>query len=466
MKNTILFGCLFLFVLFTPNEKANCRWEQVSSFYTATHSFLSVSAIDSNNYLLQAKRLYFIDIEDSDQDMREGLMFYLTSNYGLTWDSTFSTMKLIKASFKVNNFEGMQFFTKDTIYLMISLQNKNAMLAKTFDGGKTWDSLYCPLARKSDSPAPDEAFFYFKNSKEGYYALGSDSMVVTKDGGLNWSKLELPQLRDTLGTGYWMSSYSVYKNTFLISAVRGYDDFLWKKILISKDMGQTWEIIDDQADKIAQGTINFFIRNESEIWGLGSNPDNSHETVIRKSLDGGKTWERIDGGKILDGLGEKLHFFGKDSIILQTRWTLFKSIDNGNTWVEYYDNPSHYHLESVSITKWYRGLVIDRNNVYRCDPRPNAVEFAPDNSKLSVFPNPIAPNQTMNITYYDNTLLGNVIFKIVDFSGKVIDEYIPENISSYINVQYSPETPFARGAYFLVIESCGVVVAKERFVVK
>jgi photosystem II stability/assembly factor-like uncharacterized protein len=454
---------IILIILFVPKEKTFSAWEAVYYFQGKDPDIFKMVSLDTNTYLLQTKKQFLL----GDNEVKDNPLFYLTKDYGKTWDSIYSTIDPINKKYSINKFEGMQIISKDTIYIMISLEKRNAIFAKTYDGGKTWDSLYCSLARH-DSASSLIPIFYFKNSKEGYYGLNDDSLLVTKDGGVSWKSMDLPKFHeDPDYNGYYISHFDFSKNTFLITVYRDYNEPKWKKLFVSNDRGKSWNVINDDSDTIAYGTMRFFCRSENEFWGIGNNPDNQRETVIRKTLDGGLTWERIDNGKVLGGFGLNIHFFGKDSIIVETLWLLLKSIDNGKTWEEYYeDNPQHNSLLAVTITGWNKGLLIHHNKVMQCNSNPISVKSEPGLQKLMLYPNPISANSTLNITYLGGFLSYDNKITIVDINGKEIDKFIPDKSSNEINLRYTPEQPFSTGTYFIIIESDGKVVAKEKFMVE
>lgn len=463
MKNIALQIIIILIILFIPKDKTFSAWELINEFPGNSDAGFKMVSYDTNTYLLDVYRQYQFD----NPKLCEGTICYLSKDYGQTWDSIYSTIDPKNKNYTINKFEGMQIISKDTIYLMVSLNKRNAIFAKTYDQGKTWDSLFCPLTRHNSESEPT-TIFYFKNSKEGYYGLNDDSLLVTKDGGISWKSLELPKFyEDPDYNGYNISHFDFSNNTFLLTVCRDYNEPKWKKLFVSKDRGKSWNVINDDSDTIEYGTKRFFYRSENEYWGLGINPDNIRETVIRKTLDGGLTWERIDNGTVLGGLGLNIHFFGKDSIILQTHWLLLKSIDNGKNWEEYYeDNPQHNSLYAVTITGWNKGLLIHHENLMQCNSNPISVESEPKLGKLTLYPNPLPPSSPININFEFDGICTTLKIKIVNIDGKIIDEFAPNIFNYIINIRYSPDLPLIVGTYYLVIESNGKVIGKEKYIVE
>lgn len=457
---------LIIILLFLTITNTYSKWEVCKTFPTINHDMRGITSYDSSTYLICLERHNILGY-DLDQES-VGLIFYLTRDYGKTWDSIFSTIKFNPYFYnKINNLEGMQFISKDTILIMTSLEKNNAMLAKTFDGGKTWDSSYCYLAKRESEHTQNSPVFYFKNSKEGFYTRIKDSLLTTKNGGNTWEVINLPM--DSKYPPYHFGNYHVLGNNFLISANVITNNIKWNKLFVTKDWGKTWEVINDDADSIGCQTHHYYFKSENEIWGLGSAKYDGSQTYIRKSTDRGTTWERIDGDTIFNAEGDIIYFFGKDSIIVRST-RIFRSTNNGSSWsldsVQKWDNAINYS----SFQKWDNGMLFygdgDKFKVSIFNNKPSFIENQRSNISLQIYPNPISSNQILNISFLDNIPFFECKIKIIDITGNIIDEFVPNIFNFGINVRYSPDVPFVIGTYFLVIESGGMVIAKAKFIVK
>jgi hypothetical protein len=139
------FCFLFLLGLLLSQTIAKSEWISSKSFPLNTYSWYDIKSCDDSTYLLSG---FFKEFPDySEVNARVGLIFYKTTDYGITWDSIFSTIKPFTDRYQLNIYEGSQIFSKDTIFLMINLADSNCMIAKTLDGGKSWDSISCRLWR-------------------------------------------------------------------------------------------------------------------------------------------------------------------------------------------------------------------------------------------------------------------------------------------------------------------------------
>lgn len=181
-----------------------------------------------------------------------------------------------------------------TDFFMLSVGNP-ALLYKTGEGGKM-DLVYMEEG---------EGVFYdamtFWNDKEGIAAgdtvNGCFSIIITRDGGHTWSKLNCDELPLGIqGEGAFAAS-----NT----NIKVVGDKTWvattKRILYSTDKGITWKAYEtpilNQEDAEGIYSIDFW----TEYLGIafGGDYTKPEESIANKAItmDGGKTWKLIADGQ-------------------------------------------------------------------------------------------------------------------------------------------------------------------------
>ena len=190
----------------------------------------------------------------------------------------------------------------------------------------------------------DKAFYdsmEFWNENEGL-AIGDPtedcmSIIITRDGGQNWTKLSCDQLPKAMdGEAAFAASDT---NIAIV------DDHTWvatggkaSRILYSPDKGLNWQVFETP---IIQGkettgmySIDFYdAQNGFAIGGDYTDPDGSVDNKIR-TKDGGRTWKVVSNGSgpgyrscvqyVPNGLGKNLVAIGFKGIDYST--------DAGDTW--------------------------------------------------------------------------------------------------------------------------------------
>lgn len=182
-------------------------------------------------------------------------------------------------------------------FFMLSIENP-ALLYKTGDSG----------AMEVVYKEEDENVFYdamqFWNDQEGI-AVGDPtqgclSVIITRDGGKTWNKLNCGVLPDQVEGEYAFAA----SNTNI--AIKG--DHTWiatggskARVFYSPDKGNTWEVFNTP---IVQGeptqgiySIDFYDEKTGFIIGGDYTKPDNNKTNKAITTDGGKTWQLIADGK-------------------------------------------------------------------------------------------------------------------------------------------------------------------------
>ena len=181
-----------------------------------------------------------------------------------------------------------------TDFFMLSVASP-ALLYKTGEGGK----MELVYMEEGDGVFYDAMTFW--NDKEGI-AVGDTvngcfSIIITRDGGLTWTKLSCDQLPDGIeGEGAFAASNTNVKtmgdNTWIATT---------KRILFSPDKGTTWEAFESPIlnNKETEGIYSIDFWTEYLGIAIGGDYTNPEGNTSNKAItiDGGKTWELIADGQ-------------------------------------------------------------------------------------------------------------------------------------------------------------------------
>lgn len=218
-----------------------------------------------------------------------------------------------------------------TDFFMLSIGSP-ALLYKTGEGGNM-DLVYM---EEGDGVFYDAMTFW--NDKEGIAVgdtvAGCFSIIITRDGGVTWTKLRCDVLPASIeGEGAFAASNTNIKTI---------GDKTWiattKRILFSRDKGKTWEAFKTPilSKEEAQGiySIDFWTEHLGiAVGGDYTNPDGNTANKAMTS-DGGKTWQLIADGEhpnykscvqfVPNGAGKEIVTLGFTGISY--------SSDTGKTW--------------------------------------------------------------------------------------------------------------------------------------
>jgi len=231
----------------------------------------------------------------------------ITGSYELLpYNEDFKTSKVFEKMKEIvdsrGHFRLRQMNSDTTGYELRSISKTNDLLFTLTVGNPAILTRYDSIGKKIVYQETHLKAFYdsmdFWNDEEGI-AIGDAtdgclSVIITRDGGENWTKLtcnDLPKGIDNEGA-FAASDTNI--------AIVG--DYTWVvttagRIYYSEDKGNTWEVFDTPIvkDKETEGiySIDFYdALNGFAIGGDYTNPDDNAANKMR-TMDGGKTWELV-----------------------------------------------------------------------------------------------------------------------------------------------------------------------------
>ncbi|MGL1887280.1 MAG: YCF48-related protein [Reichenbachiella sp.] len=191
------------------------------------------------------------------------------------------------------DFRDIEVFSELEAIVMSAGEGSKSNIYRTENGGSTWKLVYANTFEKG--------FFNgisFKNKNEG--VLTGDPVenklfvLHTKDGGANWNRVDtaiLPEMKVGEFGGYAASgSHLIYNNDYFINCTGGE----YSRIIISDSSLETWEVV---STAIAQGggssgifSIDFCNSNYGVAVGGDYTKENEGLDNVMITNDGGLTW--------------------------------------------------------------------------------------------------------------------------------------------------------------------------------
>lgn len=340
------------------------------------------------------------------------------------------------------------------------------------DAGKTW--IYDSLISNSESLS--EAVSYRNN----VIITTGDTIFTSSDYGKTWESFEFNLNHEfDLQKGDVYNHYFTYLNDSTIIANGYYSvDFYHEDNVyfhtISKDGGKSWEIASIK-DKFE--TLFYHKLSGNNVYAIGTiqvEPYSSKDIdLFRLSTDGGYTWQNI-----MDTLSKPtvpllgVDFLDDKNGIAFTREfaKLWRTTDGGLSWNrdngpdEFDYAPSDYaflpngEILAVSIT----------GKVYKwSDPKLSVSEDKHNdkNKEIIIYPNPVAHNQTINISFIPS-YRGEASLSIIDINGKTLTSFKAVLNNNEANVTFKPDNDLPSGMYFIQIGYANGIAERQKFVVE
>jgi len=278
--------------------------------------------------------------------------------YGFTEDGGVSwTIDSIKTDTITPHFRSIA-ITDEAVFLL-SIASP-ALLYKSIDKGKNWKIVY-----REGHPAAFYDAMAFWNEEEGI-AMGDPtegclSIIITKDGGDNWSKLSceiLPAAAE--GEAAFAASNSniaLYGNhAWIVSGGKK------ARCFHSSDKGESWKVFDTPIVEGGQMTGIFTIDFWDEKTGIifGGNWEDKENNSKNKAItrDGGRNWQLIAEGQY-PGFRSCVQYLpdggGKQIMAVGIPGTSYSN-DEGQSWISLNDE-SFYTLRfgKKRTTAWLAG---------------------------------------------------------------------------------------------------------------
>ncbi|MDX9791542.1 MAG: T9SS type A sorting domain-containing protein [Candidatus Kapabacteria bacterium] len=266
----------------------------------------------------------------------------------------------------------------------------------------------------------------------------------TTNGGLNWLQIEAPKpVNDVFAT-----SYLVTKGNGIIYSIEA-DNKIDSTYYFHKstDYGETWQKPYKGPDFPPGGFFYFFDENLGFCYGDYGLGYKWEGKFIRRTSDGGRTWEEVLRSNKNNNPITDVHFSDSLNGIAASVTDIYRTFDGGKTWL--YDS-------SFIFKNYYTGIsyvyLIDQNNAIGLptNSQHNVMRFTAEStssiisnymvSQIKIFPNPTASYIKLDWQYLVENEYEYTIFTI---DGKEIQKGIA---SETIHIQDLPS-----GSYYLIL---------------
>jgi hypothetical protein len=393
---------------------------------------------------------------------------YKTENGGYTWEkSSLDTT----AGARLNG--GMDYYDKNTVFYMGGCDTSKyiypeydwSAIYKSTDGGYNFKEILMPFI---DDPKNIKVY-----DKDTIFACFKRYILKSTDGGETWNSIFHLIRERAINTGHNLLSFQGLeiaddKTIFLFTDHSYGHDQMFR----SSDGGCTWEMI-----PLPQFTHDVRVVNKDTMIVVGWDPEDQNSWVFRVSDD----CKKVDTLLYYDTLRQLKGFLGicnnKEMIINFGNPTAYTK-DGGKTWEKIIDMKArNFKRGGFFKSVWSKPehpflLALWDSDIVMYDPNFNenyqkAVGVADDinNFNTRLYPNPVNSNSILYINI-ENDKLRNIRISTFDTQGIKIDESneksIPKGLYSFT---FSPNK-LTTGTYFIVIESAGKVIAREKFVVR
>jgi photosystem II stability/assembly factor-like uncharacterized protein len=324
---------------------------------------------------------------------------------------------------------------------------EGATVLKSIDGGNTWDSLICSF--------PQDIFrsVFFINPDTGFIISAYGKVFKTIDGGTAWTESTL-------------NNYLLIDIKFIDSR-HGIIVGDYGKIFKTTDCGETWHLKNSStnntlrsccylnSDKIiAVGSMNTIIRsnNGGETWNLIEGVEGSFLSVaFSNSFDGfavgmqGQISHTSDGGYSWQSTtSETTHSLFFVNIAFNNVYILgagnypglFKSIDNGDTWVELSHSETHFPMLALDFYDENYGFAASYGHILKTTT--GGLDWAiinddPGKWYLSIFCQNHSIAYTTGYSVFDNGLLYYSAFIRKTSDGGITWDSLPVQASDFCN---------------------------------
>ena len=239
-----------------------------------------------------AEKLDFRDIEAFDGDTAyilsigngENSRIYKTTNGGGKWNQLF-TNKNQKAFF-----DAIGCWDKENCIAMSDPVDGHFYLIRTEDGGATWKPVpnnSMPAAKTGETAFAASGTCLITRGKDEVYIVtgGSDARVFySDDRGDTWTVTDTPFEKGTSGTGIFSIAMRDGDHGVIVGGNYQKPDRNPNNLAFTKKGGKMWVI--GQGLSGYRSSVSYI--NKDNVIAVGSNGSDL-------SIDGGKTWLRLDG---------------------------------------------------------------------------------------------------------------------------------------------------------------------------
>lgn len=257
-----------------------------------------------------------------------------TTDGGQTWEKIFAPIDSL-------DYRDIEAFNADEAIILSIGTGDPSKVFKTMNGGTTWEQV--------DQNTYEEGFYTgiaFWDKNHGFLVgdpvEGHNFVLVTDDGGQNWSRIDTSAMPPLLETEYGFAASGTHLTVFG-------EDRAWigtggvnSRVFYSNDKGRTWEVSETPIIQGEPSTGIFSLEFRSPEYGVAVGGDYTKEEEGENNVmiteDGGKTWKLSTVSQVDYRSCVR---FVEDLVIATGPSGSDYSLDGGNTWKGFGDQGFH-----------------------------------------------------------------------------------------------------------------------------
>ncbi len=427
---------VFIGLIFSINFGLSDKWTRVRRYSHDCHVFKFFQVADSCIYALdQYQHTYLIILKSNDR--------------GITWDTVLQETGLYPG-FPTTYYDAAA-ISEDNILIGAAY----GQIKKITDNCQNISLIYPNSVHTTSTNMIKNIEMYDSNFGVAT-SVNPSFLYKTEDGGESWQKLQPPTT-----AAIWEMKI-LQDKTILTLAYDTSPEKSSQSCFLSKDCGETWT-----KHKIRDGIGETSFFNDKIGWGCGGWPNgvgDQSSDIIMKTTDGGKTWIEIYNQENEPVFGlQDIDFYDENfGVAVGQFGKILRTTDGGDSWVQDsadFDIQDGPPVMTVLCTGPNRALCGGwGGEIFLYDGSTDGVEDSAEQlTKLNLFPNPVKSGAKLNFEL-SQVLAGQA--QIFNLQGMLIDSLYFVGNSIYL------PNDIAVGTYFLVIESNGEIIAREKFVVE
>jgi len=281
---------------------------------------------------------------------------------------------------------------------------------------------------------------FFGNSSAWVVTAKDGDLFHTSDAGVNWRKVALPSVMRVSGISFINEQvgWVLGLDTDSINQPEGGDYRLWR----TSDGGATWTIANFVDSRLTVGPDNppFRFVNNSDGWVVGA-------FGIFFTQDAGATWH---DASLFSPQMQKISFNGeglpgtrmiretKSNWVATIRWELFRTTDNGRSWVAFKTPPN------VKPSDVY---LVDDHTVLLSDTKPGILHRTNDAGTTWDLISLGVQNLEVRSVFFVNQTDGWVVGNLLDTEEAVV-LHTSDGGQKWKLVQVGEQNPFYSRVFF------------------
>jgi photosystem II stability/assembly factor-like uncharacterized protein len=368
---------------------------------------------------------------------------YTTTNGGAAWNLSLTTSNATYLSVH---------YPSTSIGYAIGGTGRNAIYAKTTDGGSSWSQ-----GTINNFGGKLWGVYFFDNTNG--CAVGDSGVVMTTaDGANTWTKRITTGGNDLFGV-YFAKDLPVGSpsDSLLIGYAVGANGTL----LRSGDKGVTWT-------KVTLPTTNslysIYMVPSKAIWVVG------YGNKIYKSTSNGIWTAQTVPGALYGNLESVWAVNENQAAIVGSSGILLRTSDGGNNWVQQYITTNelrgvHFENQNIGFVVGIAGTVLNTTN----GGLTEVEKIGNDNiipAKISLYqnyPNPFNPSTAIKFDLLDNSF---VSLKVYDILGRQVASLINRELSRGSYSQTWNAHNCSSGIYIYQLKAEGTEVSRKMLLLK